>query len=277
MMSKSQFISLTTLILFILLIVMISLFQNVESEFNDIFIESIAGEEVTYQLENIFLVLDEVLNAEFTLKNTEDYTNVSLRTYLSSDMNPDQDLRAYNDFLENYNTTIRQTITYYNFSDIIYDLSENEIYGRFVLPTYNYYTYDYVADTITITNASKASNYIITIYCSDDYSYDVTPNAIGTDFYLTLKPTNNAPYTRGIDNTNNYNFNIYCDTDNLRISYDKNNDELIFDYSRVEGLLIDIEASFSNGYGNIFKISSPYSQSSVMLTYNNYTITRGLS
>ncbi len=276
-MIKAQFISLTTLTLFSLLLVMYFSFYEVNLRFNDLTVNNIISEGIMFQEETIFRALDDALNADYRIVYDEG-VNVILESVLSSGMNPSSNLTSFSSFLALYDTKITPSISY-SFSDLSSDLGAG-FYERTIEPTNNLLQFNYNDNKIRITNASKPESYTFTINCGAPItSIDWNNNPpTGSDVTINYVHYNGTVSTYTLSSSSNNECEVTCGGDDLLITYNfVGQDRIEVFYDEFSMLNFGLGIGFDYSYGNVFKISSPYSLTNVTARYKEHTITRGFN
>ncbi|MBN1923335.1 MAG: hypothetical protein JW791_01070 [Nanoarchaeota archaeon] len=274
-MIKAQFISLTTLALFSVLLLMYFSFYETNMRFNDLTVKNIISEELIFQSETINQAIENILNADYKVISDE-IMIIKLDSTLSSGMNPLSNLSTLNTFIPYYNTKISPEITY-SLSILASDLGSG-FYERIIKPTDNLIQFNYNDDKIRITNASKVLSYTFRVDCGAPITQILWDNnpPTGSDVAIRIVHYNGTVSTYTLSSSNNNECTIRCGGDDLLITYNymgQNRIEIF--YNEFSMLDFGLELGFNPSYGNVFKISSPYSLTNVTLSYKDYTVARG--
>ena len=275
-MSKAQFISLTTIILFSLLLLMYFSFYETNIRFNDLIINSVIGEELIFQSETAYQAFEDALNADYRIVY-DNNINILMESVLSSGMNPSANLTMLNTFLPFYDSRITPSIAY-SLTELSQELNTG-FYGRIIKPTDNLIQFNYNDDKIRITNASKAVAYSFTINCSAPItaiSWDSNPS--GSDITVNYIHYNGTISAYNLSLASNNECNVTCGGNKLSINYNFiGQDRIEIFYSEFSMLNFGLKMSFDATYGNLFKISSPYFFTNVTLSYKDFAVTKGMS
>lgn len=274
---KTQFFTLTTFFLIAVLTLLISVAHSDSLYLNDLVQDNMVSSEISYQLNNIFSVLSEVLNVDFKRSFQDEVINVTMHSNIDAGMSPATKLSNFNSFLSTYGSKIGLNLDY-SFSDLITDVNNNDRYIRTFSPHNVQVLTDYSNDKIIYSNSDEINSYKINLSFSGSISgvnWSTTP--AGSDIPVIIIGPNGFSDSYTLDTGTNYDLTINMGSDSVFFEFNAVSDETTIDYSNVDDLdnvILDFTTSLPLDE-NVFKITSPYPNTEVNLSFGDYFISRG--